>query len=87
MEETLFDFSIITHEKTFYEGKVLLVTVPGKAGYFGILSHHSPIISEIVPGKITIKDSSGKTREIESKGKGFIEVSNNKASLLLDELE
>ena len=66
------------------EGQAVSLTVPGAAGYLGVLAHHAPLVCATVPGKISLRDSAGKSVEINSKGKGFLEVLNNNVTLLLE---
>ena len=85
--ETSFKLGIYTPEKTIFENDVLALCAPGETGYFGVMAHHTPFISSLVPGKISVKDKTGKSIVIHSSGKGFFEVSGNKAVLLLDSVK
>lgn len=82
--ETSFKVGIYTPEKTIFENEAVSLVAPGEYGFFGIMAHHAPFISSLVPGQIVVKDKAGKGIVIQSSGKGFFEVSNNKAVLLLD---
>jgi len=82
--EKLFHVSIITPEKIIYDSQASSLIVPAALGYLGVLANHAPIIANLVPGRISIRDSSGKLTAIDSKGKGFLEVLKNNATLLLD---
>lgn len=82
--ETPFKVGIYTPEKTIFENEAVLLCVPGECGYFGVMAHHAPFISSLTPGTISFKDKEGKEISIHSKGRGFFEVSGNKAVLLLD---
>ncbi len=84
--EKLFQVSIVTPEKAVYDGKVSSLIAPGELGYLGVLANHAPLITNLVPGKISLRDSSEKLTTIDSKGKGFLEVLNNKVTLLLDSI-
>ena len=55
MPETLptqIDLEIVTPDHLVVHDTVTAVTIPGKAGYLGILPGHTPLLSEIVPGVI-----------------------------------
>lgn len=73
---------IITPEKTLYSGEVKSVQLPGSAGSFEVLENHAPLISTLDPGKIRVRMVDGKEEffEVES---GFVEVLNNKVSVLV----
>lgn len=82
--ETSFKVSIYTPEKTVFDNEAVLLCAPGECGYFGVMAHHAPFISSLKPGPVSLKDKQGKEILIHSKGRGFFEVSGNKAVLLLD---
>ena len=82
--EKLFQVNIITPEKAVYEGRVSSLIAPGELGYLGVLANHAPLITNLVPGKISFRDDSEKLTTIDSQGKGFLEVLNNNVTLLLD---
>ncbi|MDZ4723751.1 MAG: ATP synthase F1 subunit epsilon [candidate division Zixibacteria bacterium] len=82
----MFRLSIVTPEKTFYDAEIKSLTVPGTEGYLGILSHHAPIISALKPGKIEFLDATDIAHVLAVSG-GFLEVSNNVATILADSIE
>lgn len=82
----MFDLTIVTPEKIFYEGEVASLIVPGSEGYLGVLTDHAPLITGIIPGKITIEDKSHQELEL-GVSYGFFEVSSNHATLLADSVE
>ena len=83
----LFHINIITPGRVVYEAEASSLVVPAQAGYLGVLAHHAPIIAQLKPGTITLRDPDGKTTNFNLKSNGFIEFSENKATLLLDSLE
>jgi len=82
----LFKVNIITPEKTVYAGEVISLIAPGELGYLGILANHAPLITNLVAGKIILKDNTGNPTTINSPGKGFLEVRENNANLILDRI-
>jgi F-type H+-transporting ATPase subunit epsilon len=82
----MFDLSIVTPEKIFYEGEVVSLIVPGSEGYLGVLTDHAPLITGVIPGKVTIRDKSDQDLEL-AVSYGFFEVSSNHATLLADSIE
>jgi F-type H+-transporting ATPase subunit epsilon len=49
MEKTFF-FELITPDKNLISDDFEMVVVPGEEGDFGVLPHHSNLISQIRPG-------------------------------------
>jgi len=82
----MFNLSIVTPEKIFYEDEAASLIAPGIEGYLGILTDHAPLITAITPGKVTVKDNS-QEEIILSVTNGFLEVSANTATLLVDAVE
>ena len=82
---TLFHLTIASSEKKIFEDEVQSLVAPGEIGYLGILANHAPLLTTLIPGKSTIRDASGKARAFESKTGGFLEILNNKATILLDQ--
>ena len=82
----MFLLSIVTPEKTFYEEEVSSVIAPGIEGYLGILTDHAPLITALVPGKLTVKNSKGPEVIMAVSG-GFLEVLKNEVMILADTVE
>ena len=80
----VFNVSILTSEGKIFEGSAESLVAPASTGYVGILAHHAPFITMLGQGKITVRDGAGKTTSFDSHGGGFMEVSQNKAVLLVD---
>ena len=80
MEKT-FLFELITPNKNLISGEFDMVVVPGEEGDFGVLPHHSTLISQIRPGILNIykNDKIDKSFFLY---RGFAEVSNNKLIVL-----
>jgi len=82
----MYQLSIVTPDRVFYEGEVVSLTAPGVAGYLGVLSGHAPLLTPLAVGKLTFRDSSGKTFLAALSG-GFLEVSKKGAIILADSIE
>lgn len=82
----MFTLSIVTPEKVFFEGQIDSLSVPGTEGYLGVLSHHAPLITALKPGLIEFRDDQSDVRLMAVSG-GFLEVSDNTATLLADAVE
>ncbi|MEI8075145.1 MAG: ATP synthase F1 subunit epsilon [Bacteroidota bacterium] len=74
---------ILTPEKKLYSGDVYGVQLPGITGLFEILDKHAPLVSALGKGAIKIlKDKNNFEHfTIES---GFVEVLNNKVTVLVE---
>ncbi|MDD5730385.1 MAG: ATP synthase F1 subunit epsilon [Candidatus Omnitrophica bacterium] len=83
MEKT-FRVDILNSAKTIFSGQVSSLIVPSESGYFGVLADHAPLIANLSPGKITLRDASAKHSTFDFSGKGFIEVLDNKVCVLLN---
>ena len=80
MEKT-FLFELITPSKNLISGDFDMVVIPGEEGDFGVLPHHSNLISQIRPGVLNTykNDKVDKSFFLYS---GFAEVSNNQLIVL-----
>jgi F-type H+-transporting ATPase subunit epsilon len=75
---------ILTPEKKLYNGEVYGVQLPGIEGLFEILDRHAPLVSALGKGNLKVlKDKGGKTEQYSIQG-GFVEVLNNKATVLVE---
>lgn len=82
----MYRLSIVTPEKIFYDKEIKSLVVPGTDGYLGVLTDHAPLITALKPGKIEFYESEDKLVVMAVSG-GFLEVSGNKANLLVDAVE
>ena len=83
-----FHVSVLTEERTVYEGDIVSLVVPGEAGFFGIWAHHASLVSTLKPGQITLKkNEQDRPLVFHSGAKGFCEVLKNNVTLLLDRVD
>ena len=76
---------IVTPEKKIFDGTVESVTVPTATGEAGILPSHAPLISALKPGILSYSNK-GAVERMAVAG-GFVEVSNDSVSVLVDAAE
>jgi F-type H+-transporting ATPase subunit epsilon len=74
---------ILSPEHKVYSGNVYGIQLPGIEGSFEILENHAPMIATLGNGKMKIiKDKN--TSELYEISGGFVEVLNNKASVIIE---
>jgi F-type H+-transporting ATPase subunit epsilon len=81
-----FTVSVLTPERPVFEKDVVALIAPGSEGYLGVLANHAPLITALVPGKLTVTNPDG-TVELYALSGGFLEVGGNQAILLADTIE
>jgi F-type H+-transporting ATPase subunit epsilon len=82
----MFKLSIVTPEKVLYDADVQSLVAPGSEGYLGVLSDHAPLMTALQPGKVEFRDADDRV-QIVAVTNGFLEVSNNQATILADAAE
>jgi len=83
---TPFRLNVITQSRTLLTAEVTSVTAPGSEGYLGIWANHAPLATELIPGKLTVKNLTGHETVYALCG-GFLEVSRNVVTILADAVE
>jgi len=81
----VFDLSVLTPERSVYQGRVEYVQVPGSEGYLGVLAHHAALVTALAAGRITARLPGGEELGWQVSG-GFFEVADNHATVLADEV-
>lgn len=81
-EQKLLSVTISKVDGPIFDGVAVSVTVPGIAGEMTILAQHSPLISPLRAGNITVKKQDG-TTEVFTAEFGTLEISKNHATILL----
>ena len=78
------NLEILTPEKKLYSGEVYGVQMPGISGSFEVLEKHAPLVSALKAGRVKIlKDKQSHVAFFDITG-GFVEVLNNKVTLLAE---
>jgi F-type H+-transporting ATPase subunit epsilon len=76
---------IVTPEKRVLSVQADEVIAPGGEGLFGVKPGHTPFLSVMEPGPLTLKD--GATSQVFFVAGGFVEVSDDKVMVLADQAE
>jgi F-type H+-transporting ATPase subunit epsilon len=74
---------ILTPEKKLYSGEVYGVQLPGTSGLFEILDKHAPMVSALGKGNLKILVDKKETQNYSIQS-GFVEILNNKATVLVE---
>ncbi|GCB37106.1 hypothetical protein KGMB02408_40510 [Bacteroides faecalis] len=75
--------SIVSPEKSIFDGDVSIVTLPGTVGSFSILPGHAPIVSSLQAGTLSYTlEEGGEEHTLDIQG-GFVEMSGNTASVCI----
>jgi F-type H+-transporting ATPase subunit epsilon len=74
---------ILTPISKIYSGNVYGVQLPGVEGSFEILDKHAPLIAALGTGRMKILRDKNNTEIFDITG-GFVEVLNNKATVLIE---
>ena len=86
MAENLVTVDLVTPEQQYASVEATMVEVPGTTGDFGVLPGHSPLISTIRPGMVTIHVASGTKQRYLVLG-GISEVTTERCTILAEYLE
>lgn len=76
-------FNLVSPERELFSDDVDQVDVPGSEGIFGVLANHAPVMTNLAPGVVRIKNGGDETR-IFVRG-GFAEVTPAGLSVLAEE--
>lgn len=77
---------ILTPERKIFSGDVYGVQLPGITGLFEVLDKHAPLVSALKAGKLKILKDKNNTTAYSIQG-GFVEVINNKTTVLIEGAE
>ena len=76
-------FELVSPARLLFSGTVASVTIPGTEGEMGIYPGHSPVLSTLRPGIVTVYRDGGSTDRIFVKG-GMVEVNPQGLTLLAE---
>lgn len=74
---------ILTPEQKLFSGTVYGVQLPGVSGLFEVLEKHAPMVCALKKGNLKILKSKGEFENYSIEG-GFVEVLNNKTTVLIE---
>jgi F-type H+-transporting ATPase subunit epsilon len=72
----LFHLTLSTPEAVLFDGEAELLCAPTPDGDIGIMADHTPLVSLISPGMMTIKSKEGE--KVLAAGGGFVKISGNR---------
>ena len=80
------NFELVSPEKLLVSKPVVMVTVPGGEGDYGVLAGHAPLITTVRPGVIDVYEANDNTvsERIFVAG-GFAEVTGERCTVLAEE--
>lgn len=81
-EQKTLQLNIARVDGSLFMGEVVSVTVPGSEGEMTLLTDHTPLVSALRAGTITLRKVDGETEEF-GVISGTLEVSKNSVTILL----
>lgn len=76
---------IVTPEKRLFSRQVDAVTAPGLEGSFGVLPGHTPFVSALEPGPLTVTEGGNESHFFV--GGGFAQVQDDRVVILAESAE
>src|SRR6185437_5027612 len=73
---------IVTPEGSIYSETVDMVTLPGVEGQFGVYPQHVPLMTQMIPGEVIVRQNA-RDRSF-AVGEGLIEVTPDHVAILTD---
>ena len=81
-----FKVSVVTQIKKVLEQEAGYLRLRTSEGDIGILPNHAPYVAELAMGKMEIESPEKDRRDVYFLNGGFIEFSNNQATVIADEI-
>jgi F-type H+-transporting ATPase subunit epsilon len=72
---------LVAADRTVWSGEVTMVIARTMEGDIGVLRNHTPVLSALSPGVLTLDTVDG-DQVVAAVGEGFISVANNRVSIL-----
>ena len=86
MAEKAFCLEIVSPRKVVFSGEVTSFSAPGVSGGFQVLFNHAPLLAAIGVGVMKLRDAQGQESKYTTGG-GFVDVLNNKVTMLAESAE
>ena len=81
-----FNVNVVTQVKKILEQEAGYLRLRTSEGDVGILPNHAPFVAELSMGKMEIESPNKDKRDIYFLSGGFLEISNNQATIIADEI-
>ena len=81
-----FNVNVVTQVKKILEQEAGYLRLRTSEGDIGILPNHAPFVAELSMGKMEIESPNKDRRDIYFLSGGFLEISNNQATIIADEI-
>jgi F-type H+-transporting ATPase subunit epsilon len=81
----LLHVTIVTAQRTLFEGDSEMVNAPGSEGQLGILPRHAPLLTTLGVGELRVRQNG--VDDGFFVGGGFLEVNDNVVTVLADDAE
>ncbi len=81
-----FTLTVVTPERSVYEGEVRHVSARNHEGYFGILARHAPFMTVLEEGNLSLDLPDGSQQGFSLRG-GCLEFSDNSCTILADAVD
>ena len=81
MADTL-KLEIVTPDATVYSEDVQMVTLPAVDGQIGVMPHHVPLMTQLVPGEMIVRKND--QEKFVAVGEGLVLVTADRISILTD---
>lgn len=90
MNNSELHLTIVSPERTLFDGPISWVDLPGEMGRFQVLTNHAPLISSLVAGNIIFQTGDAKfrvKRDVRTLpvARGFVEVKQNLVTVCVEE--
>ena len=88
MDKKEIHLTVVSPEKTLFDGTVGWIELPGEKGRFQVLYNHAALISSLVEGDVVFGIGEPGKRSKDDKSiritGGFVEISNNLVSVCIE---
>ena len=81
-----YNFKILTPSESVLDTEVVSIVAPGEAGYLGVLADHAPLITTLIPGRLTVRREGMADKHYDVAG-GILRVAGNSAVLLSEKVK